>query len=1131
MQPGELSRSYWRDPALEAEAAVASGFVLPVGTVTFLLTDVAGSTRLWQDDPEQAASAIAAHYEVIDDAVARHGGVRPQEQGEGDSTVTAFARASDAVAAALDVQRVLAADPGTAELRVRAALHTGEALLRDEGNYFGEAVNRCARLRAIAHGGQIVLSQVTSELTRDRLPDAAALVDLGVHRLRDLARPEHVFMLTHPDIAAEFPPLVSLDAFAHNLPIQLTSFITRDADVAAIKDLLADHRLVTLTGSGGCGKTRLGLQVAADLVDSFPDGVWFVDLAPLQDPEGVAGQALTALGLQEGPMQSSIDALRAYLARRRALLVLDNCEHLIDACARLSESVLSSCPDAWILSTSREPLGIAGEVTWRVPSLAVPTADVARDAPESLAQFDAVRLFVERALAVRPNFQVDNDNAPAVAEICSRLEGIPLAIELAAARVRLMPPHEILDALGDHLRLLTGGGRTARPRQKTLEASVAWSFELLTPADQAVFARLSVFAGSFSLDAGEKVCGFDPISAYEVLDIVSSLVDKSLVQVETEDSHGRYRLLETIRQFAARELLSHEETNQLRASHARFFLEALLANRAALDAGDFEPVAWFERDFDNIRAAMESVLSTSDLSLVLRAAWPLSVGAIVTGRGSETRSWIEAVLDVETDDTRARADALLGLGSLLWARLEIATAVSLGEEALAIYRHLENDFGIGRAAAVVGFCLQAMGDASASEMIDEAVAKGRATSDPLTIIYGGFGLAWHEMFTDVAASQAHVRQTIESLGSGEWPFVRGLLLDCLAVTYVMQGRWHEACQCSDQAVGVAESYRRGMALPWALSDRGEAMLHLGRLDHARQDLEAAKRICEESQEVVIYQAVLGVLAELELECGNLDLARTYAEQGVAMAMAMAPQVQGLTQVKLARVLMAQADKHAAHECVDRIIDLGRTFRFQWALATALCLKGRLVLAEGDLPAAEGLVAEALRIFQEARSISGTVECVETLGEIAGRLESWSEAARLISCAQSLRDQTGFVLPAKDPDVFDPLLEGLRDNLGDDFDRVWAEGAALDLDGVVEYATRGRGERKRPSSGWASLTPTELQVADLVSEGLTNPQIGERLFISKRTVQGHVSRILMKLSLSSRSEIAAHVAKRAASEER
>ena len=506
----------------------------PARTLTFLLTDVEGSSRLWQDHPGTASAALERRQQIISDSTSCHGGTLPLEQGEGDSSVSVFARATDAAACALDIQQLLAAEswPSGAEVRVRIALHTGEVDLRPDGTYQGAVLNRCARLRSIGHGGQTLVSQAAHEVLVDGLADDVRLRDLGVHRLRDLARPEHVWQLCHRGRTDTFPPLSSVEAVANNLPVPLTSFVGRDAEIDAVCTLVGESRLVTLTGAGGCGKTRLALAVAAGVADEHPDGICWVDLAPLSDASLVPAALAGVLGVPESPMEPITDTVVGYLSRRRALVGLDNCEHLIEACAALAATLIEDCAGVTVLATSRELLGLAGEKAWAVPPLSLPDDGV-------FATSESVQLFVDRARSSRPNFALTDENVPTVAEICIRLDGIPLAIELAAARTRLLTVGEIAEGLADRFHLLTGGGRSALPRQRTLEGSVDWSHDLLDRSEQAVFRRLAVFAGGFTLNEAEAVCASNEITAQRVLDLLSTLVDRSLSSSSTTPAHTR----------------------------------------------------------------------------------------------------------------------------------------------------------------------------------------------------------------------------------------------------------------------------------------------------------------------------------------------------------------------------------------------------------------------------------------------------------------------------------------------------------------------------------------------------------------------------------------------------------------
>ena len=515
---------------------------LPTGIVTFLFTDIEGSTQMWEHQPDLMRPALARHDGLLRVAIGRHGGYVFKTIG--DAFCAAFTSAPQALAAAGDAQRALAAElwETDAPLRVRMALSVGAAEERD-GDYFGQPLNRAARLLSAGHGGQVLLSRTAQELTRDGLPPFAALLDLGEHRLKDLGHPEHVFQLLAPDLMRDFPPLRSLNnpSLLHNLPQQVSSFIGRAAEVAQVEALLGKSRLLTLTGMGGTGKTRLALQAAANLLTGGGDGVWLVELAPLADPALVPQAVAQALGVREEPGTAVSGTLTVALKEKRLLLVLDNCEHVLEACAALASDLLRACPQVHILTTSREALGVAGEQTFRVPSLSLPGTKALTAA--EVAGCEAVHLFAERARQVQPSFTVTDENAPAVAAVCRRLDGIPLALELAAARVRALAVEEINARLGSRFRLLTGGSRTALPRQQTLRALIDWSYDLLHTPEKAALARLSVFAGDWSLEAAEAVCVGDEVEEWEVLDLVTALADKSLLVVEQRGERMRYRLL------------------------------------------------------------------------------------------------------------------------------------------------------------------------------------------------------------------------------------------------------------------------------------------------------------------------------------------------------------------------------------------------------------------------------------------------------------------------------------------------------------------------------------------------------------------------------------------------------------
>jgi predicted ATPase/class 3 adenylate cyclase len=596
---------------------------LPSGTVTFLFSDIEGSTRLWEQYPDAMRPAVERHDHYVNDAIHSCNGKIVKTTGDGVHAV--FERAVDGLQAALLIQQALSTD-GWDELKpeilkIRIGLYTGEASLRS-GDYYGTAVNRAARLMSAGHGGQVLLSATTVDLVNDLLPEEIQLRDLGQHRLKDLDRSEHIFQLTHPSLPADFPPIYSIDEYPNNLPVQLTSYIGREHEMAEAKRLLSTTRLLTLIGPGGTGKTRLALQLAAELLvseeNAYPQGVWLAEFGTVGDPELVVETVASIFNLRQQanspPLQKM---LSSYLKGKQLLLVMDNCEHLIQACAELADYLLRSCPKVKIIASSREALGISGETIFSVPSLSLP--GLAQTSPAELLKFESVQLFVERASAAQPQFQLTEENAPAIARICRRLDGIPLALELAAARVKMFTPEQIAARLDDRFRLLTGGSRTALPRQQTLSALIDWSYDLLSDEEQSLLRSLSVFMGGWSFEAAESVC-----SDLDVLDLLTNLVNKSLVMVNEQTGEARYYFLETIRQYARDKLLGAGESIRMRDKHLDYFQKLTVDNEEKIFFADSldHSIQWLDRldlEYENIRAAIEWGISNRPVDALMLA--------------------------------------------------------------------------------------------------------------------------------------------------------------------------------------------------------------------------------------------------------------------------------------------------------------------------------------------------------------------------------------------------------------------------------------------------------------------------------------------------------------------------------
>jgi predicted ATPase/class 3 adenylate cyclase len=693
---------------------------LPSGTVTFLFTDIEGSTKLAQQYPAAMPDLLARHHAILHKAIeANHGYVF---QIIGDAFCAAFHTAPDALQAALDAQRGLhreAWDP--APVKVRMGINTGIAQIGNtddrSGGYIGySTLARAQRVMSSGHGEQILLSNTCAELVRGELPLNVSLLDMGEQRLKGLLNPEHLWQVNAPDLPQDFPPLQSLGAVPNNLPIQLTSFVGREKEIAEVKQELEVHRLVTLTGSGGTGKTRLSLQVAAELLDHFDHGVWFVELAPLADPELIPQEVLSVFGLNEQPDKTPLKLLENYLREKKLLLIFDNCEHLIEASAKIANALLSAAPNIKMLASSREALGVKGELAWRVPSLSLPDP---RHLPavEQLSQYEAVRLFIDRASLVAPHFDVNTENAPAIAQICFRLDGIPLAIELAAARVKMLSVEQIAKRLDDRFRLLTGGARTALPRQQTLRALIDWSYDLLPEQERALLRRFSVFAGGCTLEAAEAVCS---AGGLDVMELLAHLVDKSLVNVENENEETRspaggsprYRLLETIRQYAREKLLESGEGEHIRDQHLAYFME--LAEQAEPELRRSNQVTWFRRlkhEQDNMRAALSWALE-QNVEAGLRLASAQTPYWIDHVAVSEPKEWFSQLLNQPgaSISVPARAKALTSQATIAVYGGQISEGIRRSEESLELQRKLGDRKGEADNLYLLGVLYSFMND-------------------------------------------------------------------------------------------------------------------------------------------------------------------------------------------------------------------------------------------------------------------------------------------------------------------------------------------------------------------------------------------------------------------------------------
>lgn len=808
---------------------------IPSGTVTFLFTDIEGSTQLWEQHPEAMKLALARHDVILRQTIETHAGHIFKTVG--DAFYAAFTSAPQALSAALDAQRAIHAESwGETPIKIRVALHTGAAESRN-GDYFGPPLNRVARLLAAGHGGQTLLSAATDELVHDHLLDGAELRDMGEWQLKDITRPEHIYQLMVPGLPSEFSPLRTMDALRTNLPGQLTSFIGRKKEMAAIKQLIANNRLTTLIGPGGTGKTRLSIEIGTDLLSAFPDGVWFIELAPLADPTLVPQGAATALGLREEPGRPLMETVISYLRPKTALLILDNCEHLIDASARFAETVLQTCPDLRILTSSREALSIPGEMPYRVPSLSVPDAQHL-PALEDVTQYEALRLFVERAQTAQPGFTLTAKDMPFVIEICSRLDGIPLAVELAAVRVKILRVEQIAERLNDRFRLLTGGSRTALPRQQTLRALIDWSYDMLSASESAALRRISVFAGGWVMDAAEAVC--PEMADYEVLDIITQLANKSLVVVDAnEQAEPRYRLLETVRQYAREKLTDANEGMAARDAHLNYYLRLVERAEAELTGPQVtECLQQLEVELDNLRAALEWSLNR-DVLTGLRLVNALFWFWDESGHLHDGLYWLGQLLSQPEAQapTALRARALSIQGVLGGSRASF-------DESLALYRQLDDERGLAFSLLYLGRFIFQEDNERAQQLLAESLALYRKLGDQVGM-------------SDALNHLGVIANDMKDYDQARIYLEEGLAI-CRRIRYV--------------------------------AGTTRALAQLGHLAIKQEDYTAARRWLEESikdqsrigKNGAIIYSLLG-LGELALRDGDYTQARAYYERSLRVA--------------------------------------------------------------------------------------------------------------------------------------------------------------------------------------------------------------------------------------------------------
>ncbi|MHB8508249.1 MAG: tetratricopeptide repeat protein [Candidatus Dormibacteria bacterium] len=985
---------------------------LPTGLVTFVFTDIEGSTRLLEHLGEESfREALGSHHRIIREATAAHQGVEVHAVGDGFFLV--FARASDALAAALEAQLAIAKNPwpGASSLRVRMGLHTGEG--RPGGDdYVGLAVHQAARVCSAAHGGQVVATQATMA-AGGALPGRASWLPMGRHRLKDLGAAVELFQLCHDELPSENPPLRSLESVAHNLPIQASSFLGRSDELAEGARLLRGTRLLSVTGPGGTGKTRLCYQLAAEQLHEYPDGVWVAELGLVSDPALAPASLMAAVGLREEPGRGATETLVSHLRSRQALVVLDNCEHLITPAAALATELLRSCGKLRVLATSREPLRVSGETVWSLGPLALPLQGTEIPLAE-LAAADAVALFCERAAEARAGFTLNSDNAEQVTRICTRLEGIPLAIELAAARVRTLPLAQIAERLQDSLDLLTKGARGVDDRQASLRGAISWSHDLLSEPEKVLFRRLAVFTGGFTLDAAEEICAGGELAGGDVVELLDGLVDKSLVTFgEGRAGEGRYAFLETIRTYAAERLHAAAEVPAIAERHCDFYRR--FANDCNAEQGKGIIMARLETDHPNVLASLDHLSSRGSPIRHGQLVADLSQFWDLRGHWRLARRELLRYLDRADRERGLEATCLAHLGRFLFNLGDYPRARVRYEEAVSIARELGDRLLESRCVGGLGQIASSRGNyADARTRFEEAL--------------------------DIARDLGH--RGLE----GQW-------MGDLGIVAIRLGEYPEARVRFEQAMGIGRELGDRRLEGYWVGRLGYVAYRLGDYAEARARNHEGLGIARELGERRLEGYMVAGLGEVAFGIGDYPGAEARYREALVISRGLGDRnLESQVVSGLGDVALGLGDHPRARELYEQALEIARDLGERRLEGQWFANLGNVASAVGDHAQARARYIEALVVARELGKED--TDLLEGCAEFLSRVGRWEDAADLLSAADGLNTRSHKARSVSAQARYEATLLASRERLGDAAMRAASQRAAgLGWKAAAEWAMR------------------------------------------------------------------------------